>query len=117
MTTLSSTPDHFTVPAEAIAAPTRPPMSACDDEDGIPKYQVTRFHTIAPTSAASTTTSPPSPTGWSMMPLPTVVATEVPRNPPTTFITAAISSAARGVSARVDTEVAIAFAASWKPLV
>lgn len=33
------------------------------------------------------------------------------------FITAAIASAARGVSARVDTEVAMAFAESWKPLV
>jgi hypothetical protein len=42
---------------------------------------------------------------------------EVPRNAPVTFITAARSSAARGVSARVETEVAIAFAASWKPLV
>ncbi len=34
-----------------------------------------------------------------------------------TFIVAAMRSAARGVHARVDTEVAIAFAASWKPLV
>ena len=33
------------------------------------------------------------------------------------FITAAIASAIRGVSARVETEVAMAFAASWKPLV
>jgi hypothetical protein len=46
-----------------------------------------------------------------------VVATPVPSRAPTRFITAASSSAARGVSARVDTDVAMAFAASWKPLV
>lgn len=33
------------------------------------------------------------------------------------FITAAIDSAALGVSARVETEVAMALAESWKPLV
>ena len=35
----------------------------------------------------------------------------------TAVLIAAISSAARGVSARVETEVAIALAASWKPFV
>ena len=52
-----------------------------------------------------------------MMPLPTVVATSVPRKAPTRFITAAISRAVRGARARVETEVAIALAASWNPLV
>ena len=52
-----------------------------------------------------------------MMPLPTVLATAVPIMAPMTFIVAAMRSAARGVHARVDTEVAIAFAASWKPFV
>ena len=52
-----------------------------------------------------------------MMPLPTVCATSVPRKAPRKFITAASTSAMRGVRALVDTEVAIAFAASWKPLV
>jgi hypothetical protein len=52
-----------------------------------------------------------------MMPLPTVAATSVPRNAPTRFITAPMISAARGVRARVATEVAMALAASWKPLV
>ena len=33
-------------------------MSACDDDDGRPKYQVARFHAIAPTSAAKTKTKP-----------------------------------------------------------
>ncbi len=57
------------------------------------------------------------PVGVSMIPAPTVAATLVETSAPTTFITAARSSAARGVSALVDTEVAIAFAESWNPLV
>jgi hypothetical protein len=36
---------------------------------------------------------------------------------PTRFITAARARATRGVSAFVETATAIAFAASWKPLV
>ena len=47
----------------------------------------------------------------------TVWATSCPRSAPTKFITAARTSAMRGVSARVETEVAMAFAASWNPLV
>ena len=47
----------------------------------------------------------------------TVLATSCPRKAPTKFMTAAIASATRGVSAPVDTEVAMALAASWKPLV
>ena len=46
-----------------------------------------------------------------------VLATSVPSKAPTKLRTAAIISAMRGVSARVDTEVAIALAASWNPLV
>ncbi len=91
-------------------------MSACEDEDGRPKYHVMRFQAIAPSSAASTTTSACSPWGGSST-LKTVLATLVPRKAPTKFMTAAISRATRGVRARVDTEVAIALAASWKPLV
>ena len=52
----------------------------------------------------------------SMMPW-MVLATSTPSKAPTKFRTAAIASATRGVRARVDTEVAIAFAASWKPFV
>ena len=51
------------------------------------------------------------------MTLPTVLATSCPRSAPAKFITAASDRATRGVSARVETEVAIAFAASWKPFV
>jgi len=96
--------------------PTRPPISACEDEDGRPKYHVIRFQLMAPSSPAITTINPALPLGGSMTSL-TVLATSWPRNAPTKFITAAITSAMRGVRARVETDVAIAFAASWKPLV
>ena len=50
MTTLSSTPRHRTAskPTSATAAPTRPPMRACEELEGMPKYQVTRFQVMAP---------------------------------------------------------------------
>ena len=47
----------------------------------------------------------------------TVLATFWPRKAPTKFMIAAITSAMRGVRARVEIEVAIALAASWNPLV
>src|SRR5947209_8781137 len=117
MTTLSTIPLHFTDSAAASAAPTSPPINACEDDEGSPKYQVIRFQAIAPTSAANTTWRPPVPVGGAMIPLPTVAATLVEITAPTRFITAARASAARGVSALVDTATAMAFAASWKPLV
>ena len=116
MTTFSTTACHWTVTEPASPAPTSPPMSACDDDDGRPKYQVMRFHVMAPARAAKTTTSACSPDGGSSTEN-TVLATLVPRKAPTKFMTAASSRATRGVRARVEIDVAIAFAASWKPLV
>ena len=52
-----------------------------------------------------------------MIPSPTVLATPSATTAPARFATAAIASAARGVSARVEIAVAMALAASWKPLV
>jgi hypothetical protein len=49
--------------------------------------------------------------------LPIVVATAVVTNAPARFAIDAISTAIRGVSARVETDVATALAVSWKPLV
>ena len=43
------------VPDLASAAPISPPISACDDDDGIPKIHVMRFHVIAPISAPKIT--------------------------------------------------------------
>src|SRR5512138_2374104 len=55
--TLPITPSLSTAsaPAAAKAEPTTPPISACDELDGNPRYQVTRFQKIAPTSPAKTT--------------------------------------------------------------
>ena len=52
-----------------------------------------------------------------MIPWPTVFATAVVAKAPARFATEATSTAARGESARVETEVATAFAVSWKPFV
>ena len=59
MTTLST----IVVPVHrsrrpASAAPTRPPISACEEDEGSPKYQVIRFQVIAPSRPASTITRP-----------------------------------------------------------
>lgn len=61
------------MPALAMPPPTRPPISACEDEDGMPSAQVTRFQTMAPTSAAKMTWA--STIAGSMMPVPMVWAT------------------------------------------
>jgi hypothetical protein len=109
--TLSTMADQFTELLEASAAPTRPPIRACDDEEGNPKYQVVRFHTMAPPSAARITTRPSSPLGG-VITSDTVLATSWPSSAPAKFITAAIVNAMRGVSARVEMDVAMALAAS-----
>ena len=74
---------------------------------------------MAPMREPSTKTSPTFPASGeiSTIPSPIVFATSWPRSAPTKFMTAAISSARLGVRARVATAVAIALAASWKPLV
>ena len=42
------------VPSAASVEPTMPPISACEDDDGSPKYQVSRFQKIAPIRPAKT---------------------------------------------------------------
>src|SRR5215218_7860019 len=56
ITTLPSNPSLMIAsgPAAASVAPTTPPISACDELDGRPKYQVIRFQAIAPISPAKT---------------------------------------------------------------
>src|SRR5713226_9237230 len=52
---------HFTPPgppAAAMPAPQSPPMSACVELLGSPRYHVTRFHEMAPIRADITTTRP-----------------------------------------------------------
>ena len=102
-------------PARATAAPASPPMSACEELDGIPPYQVIRFHVIAPISAARITSA--STLSGRTMPLPIVRATLTPNPKAATKLkNAAQTTAWVGVRTRVDTTVAMELAASWKPL-
>ena len=101
-------------PAATSVAPNRPPIRAWLLELGSPKYHVSRFQAMAPISAAAIT-------AWvvvssSTSPEPIVLATAVPANAPMKLNDAAIAMACRGWSARVATDVAIALAVSWKPL-
>ena len=100
----------------ATAAPISPPISAWLDDDGMPSRHVIRFQTMPPTSAAATTIWPASPPGIVAIPDAIVFATAVPVSAPTKFAVADIRIAWLGRRARVDTDVAIAFAVSWKPL-
>ncbi len=115
--TFSTSPFHCTTPnpPAAMAEPTTPPMSAWLELDGRPRYHVIRFHVIAPTRPARTTSSVTTP--GSTMSLATVAATSKETNAPATFRIAALRTAARGESARVETLVAIEFAVSWNPFV
>src|ERR1700760_2424318 len=102
-------------PAFAMPAPTRPPISACELEDGMPRAQVIRFHTMAPTSAAKITDT--SIMLGSMMPVPIVCATLSPNTRNATKLkNAAQNTAYCGRNTRVDTMVAIELAASCSPL-
>ena len=101
-------------PAAMIVAPIRPPIRAWLLELGRPSRQVMRFQVIAPMSAAATI-------AWvvvvsSTRPAPIVLATAVPANAPMKLKAVAIATACAGRSARVATDVAIALAVSWKPL-
>src|SRR5690625_4297312 len=104
------------IPAAASAAPIRPPISACEEEDGSPNHQVIRFQMIPPSSAHRISCEPTSTTPASMMPEAMVWATAVPASAPSRFMTAAMPTACIGESTLVATTVAMEFAVSWKPL-
>src|SRR5712691_2980159 len=102
-------------PALAIPAPSRPPISAWELLDGMPKNHVTRFQTMAPVSAPNTTRA--STICASTMPVPSVCATCRPNTRKAMKLkNAAQATACCGRSTRVDTMVATEFAASWNPL-
>src|SRR6266567_1636363 len=100
--------------AVASAAPQSPPMREWLELEGKPNHQVAMFHANAAITAQSTvgivTTS------VSTRPLPIVEATAPPSSAPVRLKKAAIAIALRGVRTRVETTVAMALAASWKPL-
>jgi hypothetical protein len=98
-------------PTFASPAPTRPPTSACEELDGMPKSQVTIFQTIAPISAAKMTRGETM--SGSMIPVPSVSATCRPKNRKAMKLKkAAHTTAYCGRRTRVETIVAIEFAAS-----
>ena len=102
-------------PAAATAEPTTPPISACEELDGRPKYQVTRFQAIAPIRPAKTTVGVT--TAESTTSLATVAATEIEMKAPTKLSSEATPIATCGRAAPVEIEVATTLAVSWKPLV
>src|SRR5689334_4653019 len=102
-------------PLAATTDPTRPPIRACEELDGSPKYHVITFQAIAPTSPQNTTVVVTALV--STKPLPMVVATFSEMNAPTKFSSDANATACLGPIARVEIDVATTLAVSWKPLV
>ena len=101
-------------PDRAAPAPTRPPISAWELLDGMPRSHVTTFHTMAPNSAAKIT--PAVTISGCTMPLPTVSATLSPNTRNATKLKkAAQNTASDGLRTRVETMVAIELAASCSP--
>src|SRR5262252_5715030 len=98
-------------PAFATAAPAYPPISACDELVGSPKNHVMRSQMIAPVRPPKITAK--ETIRRSIMPEPTVLATAVPNvNAAMKLKNAAHATALPGDRTRVDTTVAIEFAAS-----
>src|SRR6188508_1608213 len=101
-------------PTDATAAPANPPTSACDEDVGSPVHQVIRSNPIAPIKAATMLALVNVP-GLATCEI--VSATFVPKKMNAAKLkNAAHATACFGVSTRVDTTVAIEFAASWNPL-
>ena len=75
--------------AAASAAPHRPPISACEDDDGRPFHQVIRFHTMPPSRAHRMTCEVTCTTSVLTRPEAIVLATAVPIRAPTRFMPAA----------------------------
>lgn len=110
--TVETTPRQITPwpPTAAIIAPTMPPIRACDELDGMPISQVSKFHRMLPTSPANTSSRVTRLA--STRPLAIVAATAVDRNAPTRFSRADSATAVRGLSAPLAIEVAIALPVS-----
>src|SRR6185437_12286966 len=106
-------------PLATIVAPIKPPIRAWLELDGIVKYQVIRFHRIAPIRAARTRTRPalPARTCGLTIPLAIVAATLIEMNAPAKLRIAESATATLGLRAPLAIEVAIALAVSWNPLV
>src|SRR5205823_4681478 len=121
LATCLTSADHWTPPsppAAATPAPHKPPINACVELLGSPRYHVRRFHVMAPKRADMTTTRPGLIASVLAIVFDTLAwkkATVI--TAPTRLKTAARPTAVRGDSARVEIDVAIALAVSWKPFV
>ncbi|CAB4344120.1 unannotated protein [freshwater metagenome] len=108
------------MPPAAIPAPMRPPMMACDEDEGSPRAHVRKFQKIAPKSAANVTFKPigidPAATAGRLSiatVLEMVLATAVPiMNAGKKLNMAERMTALRGVSDLVAITVDVALAAS-----
>src|SRR5919201_3009279 len=108
-------PSTASAPAAAKAEPTTPPIRACEELDGSPKYQVIRFQEIAPIRPAKTTVgviASLETTSWAI-----VAATAREMKAPAKLSAAAYPTAIRGDIALVEIEVATTLAVSWNPFV
>ena len=103
------------LPLATSAAPTSPPIRPWLELDGRLSAQVTRFHRIAPSRAANSTSSVIR--SWTTTSSAMVSATWIEMNAPAKFSTADRATARRGLMALVAIDVAMALAVSWKPLV
>jgi hypothetical protein len=114
---LETNPCHLTAcePAAARVAPITPPIRACEELDGIPKYHVIKFQMMPPQRPPNTTVRLMAPLLTS--PLAIVAATLNDKKAPTRLRTPASTTAMRGGRAPVAIEVAMALPVSWKPLV
>ena len=116
MTTLLSTPLQATplIPRDAMAAPIRPPNSACEELEGMPSNHVARFQMMPPTRPAKTMVSSAWPPTFPRFttPLATVAATSTERKAPTRFKEADRATATLGLRAPVAIDVAIALPVS-----
>src|SRR3954465_8754666 len=117
ISTLPKSPSLITAstPAAATADPTIPPIRACEELDGSPKYQVARFQAIAPIKPAKTIVGVI--TSALTTSLATVAATLIEMKAPTKLSAAANPIATEGRAAPVEIEVATTLAVSWNPLV
>jgi hypothetical protein len=106
----SLSPDTPSVPTATTTAPTTPPINACDELDGRPKYHVARFQMIAPIRPPKTISGVTI--VGSTKSFATVAATSSEMKAPAKLSSAEYSTATRGAIARVETIVAIAFAVS-----
>jgi len=111
--TILITPEKTTelVPAPAMAAPTIPPTSVCEELDGSPHHQVRRFQIMAAKSAAAITFRFTTP-GSIILPLIVVATFSGNTIKAIKLKMAANRTAENGDNTLVDTTVAIELAES-----